>query len=267
MQNRSKEQTHYLPVMLKSDKEGWAILSCNPAGKAVVFVHGFAGSSVDTWRHFHSLLPAKRKGDDLLFFGYDGIYASVEASAYELRKFLEMLFRHPRRLLRDDYGWPDDRDADFKYQSVTLVAHSMGAVVARLALLRALQSYAQWTDTVRLALFAPAHLGARVARLLSIGLGTACLGISTILRLSMPPLEELDPAMSDVIVNLQKECAPLIAKGNKCLKAHKVIHAKHEKIVDPNGRFCSDPPSDFVSGTHTSICKPRPGFTHPLRFL
>src|SRR5713226_7104842 len=58
------------------------------------------------------------------------------------------------------------RKAEFQYGSVVVVAHSLGAVVARQALLDLDEDRnPKWLNKISLVLFAPAHMGADVVPL------------------------------------------------------------------------------------------------------
>jgi hypothetical protein len=91
-------QSHYLSVPLakwgKNTSAHWAI---NPGRRAVVFVHGFGGQSISTWTDFSGLLHQQSacSGDDIIFYGYDGLYAQAEFSATHLFHFLQRLFNDP----------------------------------------------------------------------------------------------------------------------------------------------------------------------------
>jgi hypothetical protein len=105
-----------------------------------------------------------------VFYGYDSVHQQVNYSASEFRDFLTAFLAGPAasinptiQHLTQKHPWLQ-RDAAFRYTSVVLVAHSLGAIVVRGALLESLSQ--SWLDTVRLVLFAPAHKGAFVWKLL-----------------------------------------------------------------------------------------------------
>ena len=64
-----------------------------PDGRAVVFVHGFNGKAVGTWKGFETLLPQRPEavGTDLLFYGYDTFRDSTPLASQKLRELLDQL--------------------------------------------------------------------------------------------------------------------------------------------------------------------------------
>src|SRR5262245_748707 len=72
-----------------------------PTGKALVFVHGFAGQALSTWAGFPARLcdEAKCAGWDLYFFGYDGRHTEAASSASKLELLLDAMARSPTDVL------------------------------------------------------------------------------------------------------------------------------------------------------------------------
>jgi pimeloyl-ACP methyl ester carboxylesterase len=250
-------QSHTPLVPLKLGESSKAAYALSGATIAIVFLHGYGGTAVGTWKQFDSLLfdfpPAENA--DLFFIGYPSTTRATEASAYSFHQVLDELFtkaagsRRPSSI-RGNRTEP--------YRKIVVVAHSMGSVVVRRALLLADVHQRMWTQNVAMVLFAPAHFGARFHNYAD----SAVAGIFKLiwqfgqyrspaineLRIDSPYLRQL---RDDVTEALQKSPAPhhLIAK--------RVIHGLDDIIVDqPGHNFCDDPPCTFIPGTHKSLCKP-----------
>src|SRR5437016_4078816 len=88
---------HHRLMPLTKDKQIRACWSQHPAGKVVVFVHGYSGSTLGTWSEFESFLPLEPKAAayDLVFYGYDGVYSDLYGSAVSLYTFLANLLAAP----------------------------------------------------------------------------------------------------------------------------------------------------------------------------
>ena len=160
--------THNLltKVDLFSSGVCWAKMSRHPEGRLVVFIHGFRGKALNTWNRFPTLVEAGPgfQGRDFVFYGYSSRRRRTQVLAIDFREALESLILRPTELLGST-GMLPIRTPDFRFDEVLVVAHSMGALVARQALLDAFQRGDSWPLQVKLALFAPAHMGADLLRL------------------------------------------------------------------------------------------------------
>lgn len=111
-------------------------------------------------------------GYDLFYYGYD-TREQAPFSALELIRFLQAIAEDPAVQVVNPSlatGLPQ-RPRGFRYQHIVIAAHSLGAVVSRLALLDSLTEDRQpkpWLRQVRLVLFAPAHSGAPAVKLASL---------------------------------------------------------------------------------------------------
>ncbi len=265
-------QTHYLPCEIpsagNSTSAHWAV---NPGGKAIIFVHGFNGKSIGSWVDFPRLLPreAKCADYDVIFYGYDGLYQQVATSGVLLFNFLDKLFTDPLAVVNTTINPQARRAAGFQYDSVVLVAHSLGSVVCRMALLNAHRAARPWLNKSRLVLFAPAHMGARVKELAQNGLTGInwAVGLLTNYALfKMKALDELSPG-SKMLNDLLEDTEDAIAKGATALKAHTVIWAGKESIVT-NQIFAQDPvPKVYQGKDHMQVCKPNTSFSDPVNDL
>jgi pimeloyl-ACP methyl ester carboxylesterase len=258
-------QSHHLSRKLPFGIQTQANWAVRPNGKALVFIHGFGGSAISTWLQFPSLLQAESalSGYDHVFYGYDGLKKRAHASANQLSLLLEKMVGMPNRA---DLGLFDSisRPISFRYKEVILVAHSLGAVVARIALLDAHRNRRAWTKRTSLVLFAPAHMGANILKLASGAMGVLRLApVEALARYRFQVLHDLDE-QSLTLTQLQTNTGLAIKRGAKHLNAKRVIYGGLDKIVNPHD-FCEDPPAQFIQdATHTSVCKPKTGFREPL---
>ena len=270
------DQTHYTPRPLPAHgKDSVVRWATDPVGRAVVFVHGFGGEAQGTWDQFASLLPLQPQaaGRDLFFFGYDSLAQQAPISAAEFRDFLVDLWTDPvTRLILP--GLSDARRADpaFRYQHVTLVAHSLGAIVVREALVQAALEDPPhpWVHHVSLVLFAPAHTGARAAELGKELLGVLPSSIEAALKggthAAIPVLLDLEPG-SETLKALATSTEDLLAQGYDSLRAKVVVMGTKDQVVH-SVRFCKDPgPRRAVGLGHIRVCKPDPAYTAPLGYL
>jgi pimeloyl-ACP methyl ester carboxylesterase len=268
-------QTHLalrvLKGSLKPDKDVHVLFATQPDRKAVLFIHGYSGDAVETWANFHELLPGctKCSSRDIYFYGYDGLRADMFASASTFRIFLDRFFNATDALLAANLPPSAKRQSNFEYDELIVVAHSLGAVISRRALLDATKSNSKWVTRTKLILYAPAHCGAKVYDLaLEVASSFPFLGLFGIAtRFHSPLIDELKSG-SQSLTDLLEETMVATKRGaNKHLVATKVVIAEYEKIVQ-NRTFGRDPPPLAIpESTHTSICKPRSDFLRPLDIL
>jgi len=268
-------QTHLAPRTLKGtnkpEKDIQALFAVQPNRTGILFIHGFSGDAIKTWSDFHELLPgsAKCSGSDIFFYGYDGLRAEMNSSAAIFREFLDRLFGETKTFLAINLPPSAQRVADFKYDKLIIVAHSLGAVISRRALLDATRINSVWVTKTKLILYAPAHKGARVAELaIEVASSFSFLkffGMGA--RFESPLIDELRPE-SRALRTLLKDTKYALSNGdNRHLVAAQVIIAEHEKIVE-NESFGEDPPPVAIpETTHTSVCKPNKNFLKPFSLL
>lgn len=268
-------QTHLTSRTLKGnqtpDGSVQVLFATVPDRRAVLFIHGFTGDAIDSWSRFHELLPEcpKCAGRDLFFYGYDGLRAEMNGSATIFRTFLDRLFGTTRQFLRDNLPPSVKRPDTFEYDELVIVAHSLGAVVARRALVDATKKKSDWVTKTKLVLYAPAHKGANVAELaLEASSPFRFLKLfSAFARFTSPLIDQLRPN-SHALTNLLADTEKLRQGGaNPHLVAIKVVIAEFEKIV-LNESFGEDPPPEAIAGAnHMSVCKPNKNYLNPLVLL
>jgi pimeloyl-ACP methyl ester carboxylesterase len=268
-------QTHlsprHLPGTRRPDKDVQALFSAQPDGRAVLFIHGYSGDALDTWSDFHVLLPGGTacRGRDLFFYGYDGLRAEMTASAALFRDFLARLFGRPAALVNESLPPEMQRQQGFEYHDVVIVAHSLGAVIARRALLDATRVGTPWVQNVRMVLYAPAHKGATVAELALEAAGSFRFLrlFSSLARFQSPLIDQLKAGSPDLLKLLEDTEEACRNGANPHLIARRVVIAEYERIVR-NETFASDPPPETIPDTtHISVCKPSSSATEALRHL
>ncbi|HZO86029.1 MAG TPA: alpha/beta hydrolase [Verrucomicrobiae bacterium] len=268
-------QTHLTLRTLAGDerpnKDVQALFSTQPDGKALLFIHGFTGSPINTWADFHELLLEcpKCASRDVYFYGYDGLRAEMNSSAAIFREFLDRMLSHTDALLAANLPTAAQRAAGFSYQELIVVAHSLGAVIARRALLDATRANQAWAPKIKLVLYAPAHKGASVADLALESASTIpflrLFGIGA--RFHSPLIDELKSESRSLKKLLADFEAARQGGANSHLIATRVILAELERIV-VNDSFGEDPAPVAIPGTtHTTVCKPTRTSRHALVHL
>jgi len=268
-------QTHLALRTLKGtqkpDKDIHVLFAAQPKRKALLFIHGFSGDAIKTWSDFHELLPGRPQCTcrDIIFYGYDGLRADMHASAAIFRAFLDELFKSTKSFLADNLPPSAQRADDFGYDELVIIAHSLGAVIARRALLDATRMSLDWVVRTKLVLYAPAHKGAKVTELaLEVASSFTFLKLFGIVaRFESPLIDQLKPESQSLKALLEDTEIATKDGANTHLVARKVVIAEYEKIVQ-NESFGKDPPPDTIpETTHTSVCKPKRDFLQPLILL
>jgi pimeloyl-ACP methyl ester carboxylesterase len=268
----SSIQSHLQPRKLTRNQDVEVYFAFESDGKAILFIHGYSGDAIGTWADFHRMAQNKDpfRGRDLFFYGYDGLRADVYASAALFRVFLERLMIDTSAMISPDLRPGSERHPAFTYDDLIIVAHSLGAVVARRALLDLTRLKAPWLSKVRLVLFAPAHTGASVTNLAKevlSGLPGAARVVAPIAKFFSPLIAQLE-VNSSVIEALKKETEDYCRAGEgDHLIARRVITAHRDSIVCPD-YFVNDPPPFTIQNTdHVTVCKPKLVFRDPLTHL
>jgi pimeloyl-ACP methyl ester carboxylesterase len=269
-------QTHYSSRKLTWGDEGGVRWAIEPVHRAIVFVHGFGGQAESTWDEFSTLLPLQPQciGRDLLFYGYDSLTKQAPVSAAQFLEFLQALATDPyEQVIRPSLQDARRVDPDFHYERITIVAHSLGAVVVREALIQAAMDEppAPWIANIALVLFAPAHSGAAIIPLAEEALGVFPARFGKLAgsgaKLFAQVLSDLEPG-SDTLTKLQKDTEALLDRGGfDSLRAKVVVIGDRDRIVKAV-RFCSDPGPKVVPGMgHIGVCKPCAAYPLPIGHL
>ncbi|HVV43711.1 MAG TPA: hypothetical protein VHC72_00855 [Bryobacteraceae bacterium] len=258
---------HYDCASLPGDERSKVILSRNKPDALVIFVHGFRGDALETWQDFDQLVITnpRFKSTDFIFFGYDSYLSNVLAGASFLYNLLNDLEEKNRAAIAGVAN-PEVAGVRCEYKRMILVAHSLGAVVCRWAIVRAVEEGKKWRSRLRLLLFAPAHTGSELAHLATSAAGSFAwisLFVQAV-KANVPLVRELDPS-SRILTELAGRVSQ--AKNEPCLKASRVIIAEREVVVS-NLPFPGDPCPDALRDTdHISVCKPRAGRMKQVEYL
>jgi pimeloyl-ACP methyl ester carboxylesterase len=242
----------------------WA---ARPTGTAVVFVHGFGGRSMDTWREFDERLPELpgARGADLLFFGYDGVRTPALSSSIVLRDALDDLMSNAAQFMNSTVPPELHRPPSFRYQRPVVVAHSFGAVIARKALLDCHKKKAAWLRNSQIALFAPAHRGAPLLPLVreTLGLFAVAKPLFAVLA-AYSALRDLDP-QSAFLTDLRQHTERAIDKEEgTALSARFIGISKDDRVVEFLEFVYADCPATDLRGSHTAVCKPSEDYLAPI---
>lgn len=243
-----------------------AQLSIEPPTVLLVFVHGWGGDAQETWRWSDRFLLQAELPDghfDALFYGYDSVRQRAAESAGQLQSFLDEFITNPVPRLTTVLPEPAvEQRLGRPYHRIVVCCHSLGAPVARRALLdiwNSRQARASWLQHVRLLLFAPAHHGAHPLEVLSLmgGIHRAYAAIEVLAQLIAPSLGDLKPN-SKFLTKLLTDSTQAIRSGgcpDQALRAYRVFWKHKDKVVH-NEHFLNDEPQKTPPGTtHTSICK------------
>jgi pimeloyl-ACP methyl ester carboxylesterase len=264
---RALSSTHGQPRPLTYEQKLLFMPAVAPPTGAMVFVHGYTGGAQSTWAEFNALLPFRQAAGeyDFFFYEYDGIQSELYSSIALTRRLLTAIAEKPA-LTAPALDAP--RTA-FGYQTLIVVGHSLGCVLARGALLELLELEKPWAGAVRLVLYAPAHVGARVDRLAaSVYRGFAPLsGAASYGKFKSPLIEQLAEG-SPQLLKLASDTVKAFERGHRNVIPRLIVAAEKEHVV-LNGRFVEqDPFAEPIVGTyHDTVCKPRLDFLTPLDFL
>ncbi len=264
--------SHLIERALKSGKNSTMRLAKKPNGTAVVFIHGFSGNALATWSNFPEMFTDYREfsGCDIYFYGYDSIYTQTSNSATRFYEFLSELNTAPNKLITFQIPKSIERPLDFNYSKILIVAHSMGAIILRLALMYAYEEKNTWLDKNHMILFAPAHFGSKIPFLLKEAEGFFLPKIFKPLiiyykyrAVTLTDLEE----NSDLLTDLETKTKKLQeSEAGEFTIAKDVRWASEERVV-VNRKYLKDCMHKIIEGTHTEICKPKEEFKVPIEII
>jgi len=260
---------------------GWMfLLSHSQPTRLVVFVHGFRGRPVKTWRNFDASggIGSWWRDSDLLFVGYESTRENISGVAAKLRTELPTLYPGlPARFLREGDGILRELGDD--YRELVLVGHSLGGVVLRRALADSAQ---EWLDMRKhsadvpkpallrasVRLFSPASAGFRAAGFL--GLLRACpgwFGVDMYLRRSSA-FEDLQPS-SEFLKATRERTERLVSLDSSVFASlrPRIVWANPDNVVLAE-RYDTDSVEEFAHGrSHVDVCKPDDAYRLPWSFV
>jgi pimeloyl-ACP methyl ester carboxylesterase len=257
------------------DRGVYAHLANGPASRAIVFIHGLAGEALQTWTRFPDMLTAfaDTADCDLIFYDYDSLGRQLGNMVTPFMRFLRELSTDPVVLLNRGLPLWRQRPTTFRYEEIVIVAHSLGAVVVRRALLDAHGNTEAWVGRCRFMLFAPADCGADKITLVSESLqsvpfGTVAGGLA---KGTIPVLSSLEPGRGD-LQRLLDDTRQLTAGGRaQHLLAERVLWASDESVTKKQKFIVTEFADEIPGTTHTSVCKPTPlkrdALDHVMRML
>jgi pimeloyl-ACP methyl ester carboxylesterase len=144
------------------------------------------------------------------------------------------------------------------YETILIVAHSLGAAVARRAVLDATSSGKLWPGRSKLLLLGPAHLGAIVTGLLQETIDrTGLFGLLLFLLADRqsPVIRDLKVGSPFLTSLLNDTQAALTSASGAPLQAEEVVFGEFENVVTI-GNFAGDPHYTIWAGeSHCSVCR------------
>ncbi|WP_426536942.1 esterase/lipase family protein [Bradyrhizobium sp. McL0615] len=249
---------------------------------AILFIHGFGGDAGRTWENFPQVaaMSSGASRADLFFLHYPSLTPQVPFCAAQLLSFLIDVTHDPvSRIINPSLpNSAPKRAKEMRYRRIFIVAHSMGAVISRRAIMDLGQASDGFTDVemrkFTLLFFAPAHAGSSIPRLIASGfnLNFPCAElIGSLASVCFQSLRDLEVG-SPFLVKLANDCRELREARTKRhapinhLRAL-VYHAQNDRVVSQNG-FDQDPPfKPIMNKNHRSICKPNESYCEPIEAL
>lgn len=249
------DEFHTIRVPLNVGRNSVAYWALQRPRRAIIFAHGFRGSAAATFGRVADIArqsPALSDAD-LLFFDYTCARKQVPRLAADFVRLLDDI-DDGVPLVEWDRLLHDLRGGRTEYEDIVIVAHSLGAVIARRALLDAHKAGKPWVDRTGFIFYAPAHLGARVHTLIDLTLGKIPLPVDALVKTYYPCLEELEPG-STTLRLIYEESVSAYAAHCEPVRARAIAMADDEQVVDANA-FFKDPPGVPVANTdHMSVVK------------
>jgi pimeloyl-ACP methyl ester carboxylesterase len=249
---------------------------------AILFVHGFGGDAGRTWENFPqvAVMSSGASRADLFFLYYPSLTPQVPFCAAQFRRFLIDVMRDPVSQIINP-SLPTSalkRTKEMRYRRIFIVAHSMGAVISRRAIIDLDGAADGFTDAelrkFKLLFFAPAHAGSSIPRLIASGFKLDFPGaelIGSLASVWFQSLRDLEVG-SPFLVKLLNDCRELreartIRRAPISHLRALVYHAQNDRVVSQND-FDQDPPfNPIMNKNHRSICKPNESYSEPIEAL
>ena len=237
--------------------KGWGstrfYIAHRPARTLIVLVHGFLSKSDKTWPDTDFLMIRDDIFDeaDIVLWDYNSTTGNIPSEVNNLRKAIDATWvlgpqivqRQLRRLKVDS---PPSRS----YERLILVGYSLGGYLVRACALRASRDVTPpgWIAELRLALFAPAHLGARIIGAFRTD-GGILDGVKKWFRRNTARAADVLVARSRYLTTLKRRTETLHAAGKVTLAARTILFGSDESVVFVGGFTC-DPAEVRSAGRH-----------------
>lgn len=253
-------QRHSLGAICGLDRTCRAHWSFKPTGKLLFFVHGFGGDATSTWGKFPQFLldDDRWEGWDLFFYGYDSRRIRAGISATLLGSQARNVIEQPEYA----NAWlPTKRAADFQYNEIWFVTHSLGAVVGRQMLIEMERQGASWVNISHLICFAPASTGARIERMMWL-MGTTSGGLigllHSIFRFRWTVIDDLKVDSEFLKALHSATLTACLGTDREPFVSKITLFGSYEDVVEYPPAFQFDRQVKLVPGAdHTNVCKPR----------
>lgn len=241
-----------------------ALWARGEAKTCLIFVHGFRGHPTRTWGECIGKIGdvAGLAAADIIFAGYQSS-ASAHYGMSAIYELVKAIGEDPARV-STKVGGPDRRT---RYKEIVLVGHSLGGAIVRDVAMNAKKLDEEWADTLSLALFAPAHLGANILTLVSMSFGFLRFAplVEAFFLFRYPVLSDL--RAGSTYLNQLLESAKAIGRDRTTVSRF-VAHAEHERVVVVNAFYLDPPSRAYPNRDHVSCCKVvDPDFVTPLTDL
>lgn len=258
---------HTTSIGVSHGENSQAFFSFTNPDNLVVFVHGFNGNALTTWNNFSSILPMDNHFDktDMIFYGYNTFKGQAGDHAVDLFNLLDLL---PKPLANGILP-ANQRLPERNYKKIILVAHSLGAVLVRQALLLATDAgQRDWVAKTTMSLFAPAHNGANIINLASESLPGLSSLLAIFAKFRYPILNDLNPQTHGILDSIKTRSESLQNQGmGEFTKAKMVVFARSDKVVQNIPYLMDSIPIVIDGASHTSVCKPNDKFIKPLELI
>ena len=263
-----------------------------------VFVHGFWGDSTSTWQEFQRFVDDAQLSfpnfhdSDLLFFDYPSTKWTIEVAAHDLLRFLKSVYPRTNeerfaslQPAASIFGLNSrlllSRPVPFEYTKLTLIGHSMGAVILRRALLieltnqiEELRAGASAPDDsllhANLILFAPAHLGFKYGDLADIVSSShwALAALRLIYQIRHAPAYADLVALSPVLRGIQDQTERYVTEFPfaRALRAT-IVWGARENVVFMGGYAEDSVVAPIPARDHIDICKPSDQYESPMEVI
>lgn len=278
----STDSLAHSPRHLTDPTPGWVLyLSHSQPRRLVVFVHGFWGGAVKTWRNFpdSGRLREWWRSADMLFVGYPSGKESISGTAYRLVKQLPRFFPMLPQDLLEERGVSLRSRSTRPYSELLLVGHSLGGVVVRRALCEAARSWID-LDTLHhqtsrpalldadVRLFSPASAGFRPSGLLGQVHATPLWSLIRLKLQSSSAFNDLQQG-SQFLSDTRKRTEVLVTLHPTQLSAlrARVLWANPDNVVVTETYTTDYSPHSADWTNHTTVCKPCETYLAPWNFV